>query len=133
MARKKIVLVIVEGPSDDAALGVILNRLFDKNTVHVEIMYGDITTDMSIDPVDIAKALGDVVKRYADSMHFKQLHFQQVQLVLPALLDSSVVCFVDSDSVIRIGGVGLQPVGVFICSSSQVTKLVTRLMMKLNC
>ena len=78
MARKKIVLVIVEGPSDDAALGVILNRLFDKNTVHVEIMYGDITTDMSIDPVDIAKALGDVVKRYADSMHFKQLHFQQV-------------------------------------------------------
>ena len=40
MARKKIVLVIVEGPSDDAALGVILNRLFDKNTVHVEIMHG---------------------------------------------------------------------------------------------
>jgi hypothetical protein len=63
-----------------------------------------------------------------------QLHFQQIQLVLPALLDGSVVCFVDSDSVIRIGGVGLQsPVGVFICSSSQVTKLVTRLMMKLNC
>ncbi len=78
MARKKIVLVIVEGPSDDSALGVILNRLFDKNKVHIEIMYGDITTDMNIDPVDIAKALGEVVKRYADSMHFKQLHFQQV-------------------------------------------------------
>ena len=83
VARKKIVLVIVEGPSDDAALGVILNRLFDKNTVHVEIMYGDITTDMSIDPVDIAKALGDVVKRYADSMHFKQLHFQQLKRHYP--------------------------------------------------
>ena len=78
MARKKIVLVIVEGPSDDSALGVILNRLFDKNKVHIEIMYGDITTDMNIDPSDIAKALGEVVKRYADSMHFKQLHFQQV-------------------------------------------------------
>ena len=78
MARKKIVLVIVEGPSDDSALGVILNRLFDKNKVHIEIMYGDITTDMNIDPIDIAKALGEVVKRYADSMHFKQLHFQQV-------------------------------------------------------
>ena len=35
MARKKIVLVIVEGPSDDSALGVILNRLFDKNKVHI--------------------------------------------------------------------------------------------------
>lgn len=50
VARKKIVLVIVEGPSDDSALGVILNRLFDKNTVHVEIVYGDITTDRSISP-----------------------------------------------------------------------------------
>ena len=78
MARKKIVLVIVEGPSDDSALGVILNRLFDKNKVHIEIMHGDITTDMNIDPIDIAKALGEVIKRYADSMHFKQLHFQQV-------------------------------------------------------
>lgn len=78
VARKKIVLVIVEGPSDDSALGVILNRLFDKNKVHIEIMYGDITTDMNIDPIDIAKAIGEVVKRYADSMHFKQLHFQQV-------------------------------------------------------
>lgn len=78
MARKKIVLVIVEGPSDDAALGVILSKLYDKNTVHVEIMHGDITTDRSIAPVDIVKALGDIVKRYAESMHFKQMHFQQV-------------------------------------------------------
>ena len=31
MARKKILFVIVEGPSDDAALGVILNRLYDKS------------------------------------------------------------------------------------------------------
>lgn len=31
MARKKIIFVIVEGPSDDEALGVILNRLYDKH------------------------------------------------------------------------------------------------------
>ena len=36
MARKKIIYVIVEGPSDDEALGVILNRLYDKNAVYVE-------------------------------------------------------------------------------------------------
>lgn len=78
VARKKIVLVIVEGPSDDAALGVIFNRLFDKNTVYIEILHGDITADMDIAPADIVKALGSVVKRYADSMHFKQVHFRQV-------------------------------------------------------
>ena len=78
MARKKIVFVIVEGPSDDAALGVILNRLFDKNKVYVEIMHGDITTDMRIEPLGIVNALCEVVKRYADSMHFTKIHFQQV-------------------------------------------------------
>lgn len=78
MARKKIVFVIVEGPSDDAALGVILNRLFDKSKVHIEIMHGDVTTDLSITPENIINKLGNIVKGYAKSMHFKQEHFQQV-------------------------------------------------------
>lgn len=78
MARKKIVFVIVEGPSDDAALGVLLNRLYDKNKVHIEIMHGDITTDLSIDPNNIVSALGDIIKGYASSMHFTQSHFQEV-------------------------------------------------------
>lgn len=78
MARKKVVFVIVEGPSDDAALGVILNRLYDKSKVHIEIMHGDITTDLSIDPSNIVSALGDIVKNYAETMHFSQIHFQEV-------------------------------------------------------
>ncbi|MCF0186556.1 MAG: hypothetical protein HUJ98_08740 [Bacteroidaceae bacterium] len=78
MARKKIVLVLVEGPSDDAALGVILSRLYDKNNVHIEILHGDITSDINIAPEDIVKALGDIVKGYAASMHFTQVHFQEV-------------------------------------------------------
>lgn len=78
MARKKVVFVIVEGPSDDTALGVILNRLYDKRKVHIEIMYGDITTDLSIDPSNIVSALGDIVKNFAATMHFSQIHFQEV-------------------------------------------------------
>ena len=78
MARRKIVFVIVEGPSDDTALGVVLNRLFNKNTVHVEIMHGDITSDLNIEPDGIVGAIGKIVKDYAASMHFKQTHFQQV-------------------------------------------------------
>ena len=78
MARKKIVLVLVEGSSDDTALGVILNRLFDKNKVHIEILHGDITADYSIEPKDIVSAIGNIVKDYANSMHFSQVHFQQV-------------------------------------------------------
>ena len=43
MARKKIIFVIVEGPSDEEALGVLLNRIYDSNAVHVQVMYCDIT------------------------------------------------------------------------------------------
>lgn len=78
MTRKKIVLVIVEGPSDDEALGLILNRLYDKNVVVIEIMHGDITADYAISPNDIVCHLGKIIKAYADKMHYKKSDFQQV-------------------------------------------------------
>lgn len=78
MARKKIVFVIVEGPSDDIALGAILNRLFDRNTVYVEIMHGDITSDYRYGPNTVVSAIGNLVKGYASTMHFKKGDFQQV-------------------------------------------------------
>lgn len=78
VARKKIVFVIVEGPSDDTALGIIFSRIFDKNKVHVEIMHGDITSNFSIAPEKIDHFLTARVKQYAKSMHFQQKDFQQV-------------------------------------------------------
>lgn len=75
MTRKKIVLVIVEGPSDDEALGLILNRLYDKNVVVIEIMHGDITADYAISPNDIVCHLGKIIKAYADKMHYKKSDF----------------------------------------------------------
>lgn len=45
MKRKKVVLVIVEGPSDEEALGAILSRYFDENEVRVYVCHGDITTE----------------------------------------------------------------------------------------
>ncbi len=78
MARKKIVFVIVEGPSDDAALGVILVRLYDKNAVHVEITHGDITSDRTVTPQNIAAKIGNMVRGYARSNHYKAADFQEV-------------------------------------------------------
>lgn len=45
MACKKIVLVIVEGPSDDVALGIFLEKIYDKCKVHVHITHCDLTTE----------------------------------------------------------------------------------------
>lgn len=78
MARKKIVFVIVEGSSDDEALGVFFNRLFDKNAVYVEITHGDITSDFSVKPENIASRIGNLVKNYAKANHYKVTDFQNV-------------------------------------------------------
>ncbi len=78
MSRRKIVYVIVEGPSDDTALGVILQQLFDKDKVYVEIMHGDITSDKKVNSSNIAAALGDIIKTYANANHFKREDFREV-------------------------------------------------------
>ena len=58
MPRKKVVFVIVEGPSDETALGVLLSRHFDKDTVYTHVMHCDITTeydkDKEMDAVNFA-------------------------------------------------------------------------------
>ncbi|MCD7819260.1 MAG: hypothetical protein LUH07_09455 [Lachnospiraceae bacterium] len=77
-ANKKIVFIIVEGPSDSEALGVLFGRLFDKNEVHVEIVYGDITSDMTTSAHNIVAKIGNMVKQFAGSTHYKASDFQQV-------------------------------------------------------
>ena len=48
MAKRKIVFVIVEGPSDDEALGVIFSKIYDRDSVYVHIMHGDITAQSGV-------------------------------------------------------------------------------------
>lgn len=75
MTRKKIVFVIVEGPSDDDALGVVFSKFYSKDEVHVEVMHCDITTDFGRTP--IVSKIGNVVKSYAGHA-FKQSDFRQI-------------------------------------------------------
>ncbi|MCD7882213.1 MAG: hypothetical protein LUI87_00660 [Lachnospiraceae bacterium] len=95
-SKKKIVFIIVEGPSDDEALGVILSRLFDENEVYVEIMHGDITTDKNVSPGNIVSKIGDLVKKYASSTHYKVSDFQQVIHLIDMdgayIPDDAVIC-----------------------------------------
>ena len=65
MPRKKIVFVIVEGPSDEEALGVLLNRIYDSKAVYVQVMHCDITTESDVNAGNVVAKIGDVVKKYA--------------------------------------------------------------------
>lgn len=63
MPCKKVVLIIVEGPTDDDALGVIFTKYFDDNTVRVKIVHGDITTKSRVCSSNILAQITDLVKQ----------------------------------------------------------------------
>lgn len=78
LARKKIVFVIVEGPSDDEALSILLERIFEKNNVFVHITHGDMTTERGSSSSKILSKIGNLVRKYASSNHFVNKHFQEI-------------------------------------------------------
>lgn len=78
MPRRKIVFVIVEGPTDDDALGVILSKIYNADTVYVKIVHGDITTDKNVNPTNIVSKIGNMIRDYAKRNHFKRSDFKRI-------------------------------------------------------
>jgi hypothetical protein len=78
LARKKVVLVIVEGPSDDTALGILLSQIYDKDSVYIHIMHGDITTKKGVCSQNIVSKIGKEIQNYAKSQHYKPSDFRQI-------------------------------------------------------
>lgn len=94
MARRKIVLVIVEGLSDADSLELYFSKFFDSNTVHMKIMYGDITSKRGINQSNIKARLGNEIKVYAENNHFKASDVQQIIHLVDmdgAFVDDSVI------------------------------------------
>ena len=58
MARKKIMLFIVEGPTDETSLSTVLSRIFSSDTVHFQVVYGDVLTRDFVAPDKIVAAEG---------------------------------------------------------------------------
>ena len=56
-------MVIVEGPTDEDALGVIFQRYFDKNIVHVKVIHGDVTTKRMVNSSNILNCITEILKQ----------------------------------------------------------------------
>lgn len=78
MARKKIVFVIVEGPSDDEVIGTMLSRILDDNKVYVHIVHGDITTQKGVTSSNILAKIGEIVQKATKDNPFKKSDFKEV-------------------------------------------------------
>lgn len=78
MPRKKIVFIIVEGPSDQEALGAVLSNLYPSDQIYLHIVHGDITTAHNITADKIVAEIGKMVKQYAAQNHFKKNDFKEI-------------------------------------------------------
>ena len=78
MARKKIVFVIVEGPSDADAMDAIISRILDKDMVYVHIVHGDITTENGVTTTNIVSRVTDEVKSFVASNPFTKKDFKEI-------------------------------------------------------
>lgn len=78
MTRKKIIFVIVEGSSDETALGAALSQLYRESSVYVHIMHGDITSRNGVFPNNIILKIAAELKNYAKSSHFRSKDFWKI-------------------------------------------------------
>ena len=63
MSEKKVVVVIVEGPSDEASLGPVLKAWFNNEEVRFVVICGDITTDGTSSHDTIVRRIDEHVKK----------------------------------------------------------------------
>lgn len=62
--EKKVILVLVEGPSDETSLGTCLRNVFNQKKVLVKVLHCDITTREGVNSTTIRGELGSVLKAF---------------------------------------------------------------------
>lgn len=62
MNEKKVVAVIVEGPSDENAIGGILKEYFSSEEVQFAVVHGDITSDYYTTVENVVAKVGDLIE-----------------------------------------------------------------------
>lgn len=76
--EKEVVLVIVEGPSDEEALGAILSRYFDENEVRVYVRRGDITTEKGNKCSNIISKVNECVKQHMALYSLRRTDYKEI-------------------------------------------------------
>ena len=76
--KKKVIIFIVEGPSDKAAFGTIFQNYFSTDEVRFLVIHGDITTEPHVSRDNIISRLNDQIKRTMDRYGYESEDVQEV-------------------------------------------------------
>ena len=69
MARKKIMLFIVEGPTDETSLSTVLSRIFSSDTVRFHVVHGDVLTRDFVTPDKVVAAVNEQIKIFRKDVY----------------------------------------------------------------
>ena len=78
MAEKKVLLFIVEGQSDEAALDGVLSRLLNNEKIRFHVVKGDITTSERQGNTSIKTLVNGQVRKFMTSYHLQPKDILQV-------------------------------------------------------
>lgn len=78
MKSKKVVLFIVEGPSDQSALSVVLSKVFDQSEVYVYVVHGDVTAEKGATPQNIVRRVNAFIKDHMSTYRLRKADMLQV-------------------------------------------------------
>lgn len=77
MPKKKILLFIVEGPTDESALSTAFSRIFSSDVVKFQVVHGDILTRDFVKPERIVATVNEEIKAFRGNV-FKPADFCKV-------------------------------------------------------
>ena len=102
MAAKKVIMFIVEGPTDADALEPALRKIFDNERIHFHIVHGDITTKKEVSAANIISKVTSCIKQEMDRYGFKQRDILRVIHIIDtdgAFIPNSKVEFEDIEKI----------------------------------
>lgn len=99
MAKKKVMLFIVEGQTDETCLSTVLNHIFSSSTVKFQVIHGDILTRDFTASDKIVAAVWEQVKSFMGNIYKKSDICRIVHLT-----DMDGV-FVPDDAVVEVGSI----------------------------
>ena len=76
MNEKKVVAVIVEGPSDENAIGSILKEFFSSEEVQFAVVHGDITSDYATTKENVVSKVGALIEKIKSKYGYEWEHYK---------------------------------------------------------
>lgn len=95
---KKLILILVEGPSDKESLEDVLSKIVENSKVKFAIFHGDITSDFKTNIKNVSKKIEEKVEEFLNNS--KGLYeLDDIQLIVH-IVDTDA-CSIDEDRIIE--------------------------------